>query len=887
MLSEKMTVKLTGPFSPFATALRNIRDNLISKAKPITVIDIQEEYLLTTVGLSITDPLDPGWIVEFPIAACWSPDQEPVFQYSGEYAHVRTSTKSDQLKSISQNIEKKIREIVISGATKGRFGAFPFEGDRTNYPESLRRVKGFWRFDVSSQDLQLNFLIFLSHGPDFDGPDSVDTKDTSIKQIRKYLNDYFREGIDELIPLTHRHRRSKAKANFSLSYPVLRNTLSNILYEIDLLATDKTARLASNVTKEEDDFRNAFKIVFVRPVRMANGCAGFRYVLSFQQIEYLDKQTAESFQKRISQSEKRFYGTLDGEIKELQEHLGSSLPALREIPIETIKRNDDLGVLIRFLSKEKLHMVHGRIEEFLRKAIYIFYAFSDASKNSLIEQTADHLAIALEAGRGDVTSKQAFLITQVFASRRAHIVENYINHPFSKHLQYSTDALIKVFENNFNDGQFYPAFVHLFETLVLPRRLFMYPIFQRDSPLLLSACDAYHYAAIQTDFKSVLDRNAPGIFNSIMGFELAQTNSLLTEIVQDIRGGASEGEKEEEVIKLIGERLRHVTLHFCPNPSDLEKAEVLETPMSIDRQEKLIDVDSGDRYAKIKFTQLSKELKLHRNGRRFITDSSDGQNLLRFYLRVVADIFSRYFGVRKLANTETALELSRKQYEIQAHEVKRVISAIRDKTPGYLLDQIRAYFDTLFAITVDSFVAGGTAIFDSEYPTGNELTELIRNATRIAARIQKVVSWAVSGNIQHEKVELEDASEQVLDRLIINCGIRKMTQVVEEEKAAFFGALVCGLRNTLKHSPSMSKIQIFLNEKTAYLHILNEASYRLRGDGTEEGDVLSPGHTQDALDFYARLYESDGRKSDMYWDPEVKRYVTMIPYPRNMFEEGR
>jgi hypothetical protein len=889
---KKVNVNLVGPFSPFATALRNIRDNLISKQKPISLKDLQEEFLITTVTLTIADPTYPESFLEFPSAACWLSKRPKTIKlhYSGEYANVLAISEAEEREKIStipNNILKRVRKIIESEETEGRFEGFPFEGEPTDYPESLRHIEGYWLFKIESKNSELSFLVFWSHqSRDIKNRGNfLGAENGSTKGIKELLKAFFSEGIEELEILIDEGRPplTMSSSNTVLSYPVLRDILSNLIAEIDYLGIGKTfSPESSDINSDETNLRDVFRIVFVRPTIMHTGQLGFRYILTQQQISYLDRQTIEGLDKCIEQRETSIYEQLSNEFESIKESLGRSFEPTQSQIGQTIRieKNDDLVSLIIFLSNEKLYLKHGIIEELLRKAIYVYYAFCKTSKDDL-KMRIGNLVDELEGGAGDVTSEQAFLITQIFASRRPHIVSNFINHPFSKYLQHSTEELIEIFSSKFNEGRFYPPFLHLFETLVLPERLFMYPIFQYDSPLLLSACDAYYYAPIQTNFKSILDRNAQGIFNSILGFELAQTNYLMTEEVKEAQSG--EELLENALSELIKARLRHLTLHFCHNPMDIETTRIKETRLTGNSLTAELQLDRKS--AKIVIPELYKEITIkHTRGKKIITASPDGMNAFRLYLSIIISIFSRFFEIRELieskAKIEGALKQRQDQYIIQAHEIKKVTNSIAGETPAHVLDQIRVYFNTLFGITVDALFEQGAAAFPSDYAAGDSLFEFVRNAMRVAARIGVIISWTSSGNTQRDESELAKAAENDVDRLEIFFDNLKITAGVDKNKWSFFAALVCGLRNVLKHSPSNSKIKILRRDRTGLIVILNEATWFMRGDGQMKREKFSPGQTQEALDFYVNLYDNKTRDAVMHWNHFIKCYVTKIPYPK-------
>lgn len=645
-MSEKY---LSGAFSPFTIALQNIRDNLLSKKDSE---DIRHAYLQEIITLSI--PIhterkgDVSITLEFPVAACWknkSEDEPPILRYAGQYTHrdrgdfKETEERIKDAQLITHKIKSKIDKYIMRGF-KGQEIIYqnakcPFAGSVTDYPESLRKIKGYWKLDCDD----LSFLVFFTY---VYVPDSIENPidQDDRKQIRGSFESCFLEEdsykylsrITAIKPNQHHEDGEKDKKG----YPVLRDILSNIQKTIDIIAEPDKSKGKNSTGVEE--LLKIFGVVFVLPTIMdQDDKVGFRYILTHQQIGYLkDKEKTKDVVKLIGKKENKVledlwksYENFYSDIQVNSDCFGEDSSEQLKVLINNFKNLRDNPIRDEYGNIDKSRS--GEVEELLRKAIYAYYAFAPKTKTELNhEMFGGGIAEYIESDRGTVRYEQAFLIRHIFNSRSPDVVENFINHPLSK-IWNLTEDLIKDMENDC----LYPRALHLLETIFLPKRLFMYPLYQHKTPVLLCAFNTDFYSEPRQSLKSILDRHIQGIFSAILNYELSQANESFA---------ITTSWSDTEAIGQFKRKLRWLLLRFCP---EIEKIKNIEL-----REKRASDVGSVEKW-EFKISSTTR-ISLRDDKEQLLKASSDGEQVLHHYLELYAEAFARFREIAELSRSEEA-----------------------------------------------------------------------------------------------------------------------------------------------------------------------------------------------------------------------------------------
>ena len=669
-MSEKY---LSGAFSPFTIALQNIRDKLLSKKDSEDIRhaylqskknseDIRHAYLQEIITLSIpihTETKDGSTALEFPVAACWenkSEDDVILFRYSGQYTPrergdvKETENESDKAMLITSNIRNKINkmlrfeepEIVYENEER------PFAGHITDYPESLRKIKGCWKLDCDG----LKFLVFFTYVPDsIENPIGQDDREQIRKSFKKcFLSEDAYRYLTRITSIepngNHKHEKKNKKR-----YPVLRDILSNIQRTIDIIAKPDKGK-GENSTGVEELSKN-FGVVFVLPTIMdQDDKVGFRYILTHRQIRFFEKPGAneridslirgkekEVLSKLLESHKKCFPNTrikADCFGEDSSEQLKVLINNLRDNPIR-----DEYGNIDKSRS--------GEVEELVRKAIYAYYAFAPKTKTELNhEMFGGGIAEYIESDRGTVQHDQAFLIRYIFNSQSPDVVENFINHHSTKRWK-PTNRLIGQME----DDGLYPRALHLLETIFFPKRFFMYPLYQHETPVLLCAFNADFYVESRQSLKSILDGHIQGIFSAILNHELVRANKSFASMTSW---------SDTETIGQIKRKLRQLLLRFCP---EIEKIENIKL-----REIKAADVGSVEKW-EFKVSSTTR-ISLRDDKEQLLTVSPDGLRVLDHYTKLYEETVARFREIAELSRSEEA----RGQTLRWAHAIKTELGEI-------------------------------------------------------------------------------------------------------------------------------------------------------------------------------------------------------------------
>jgi hypothetical protein len=588
------------PFSAFDIALHNIRENLISKYDMIDETAIEDEVLKEIITLSIAlpplpaAPLDKRYI-EFPVAGCWR-EEEPKktrgeegpkitkmrHWYSGELPDSELLSMPPEVQSIRTHVRKALMRVRDLGLEEGIFGKekrSAFKGHPAQYPESLRRINGFWRVEVeldgSGGRGKYVFIILYKHKPPYTNkrrPKYIDKSELS--QIRTDLERFLKDGLlyffgrllaDEPKSGRQAERGEAVPKTLASDVPILEDIVSRIQEEVSRL---KRPRRHDESGRRERDFKRVFSVVFVRTALNTDGRLSFRYIFTDEQRQYLKNTRHDSIEKLVARKRVRVLEKLNGKF-----HLGW--------PGREIKDFQTLG--------EAINLMAGRfkpgdaspdnleLEELLRTSITTYYAFhpetEGAFRKGLESSTEGCLGLAdvIESEENWVTSRQAFLITQVMRAKNSDVVTDFINHPFSKYVQHPTPQFLELFRKDFflpDGGAFYPRVLHLFEMLFFPRRFFMYPIYQySDVPLLMCAFDADEYHETRSSLKGIVDRYVPAIFGGILAYHISETTKRFASVVKRVDGQQmvpiSPGGAKKHYLRVLRWRVKHLLRLFC------------------------------------------------------------------------------------------------------------------------------------------------------------------------------------------------------------------------------------------------------------------------------------------------------------------------------------
>lgn len=622
------------PLSDFAVALRNIRANLLAGPE-ITLKLIQQAFLRTILTLTIPVANDLKQFLEFPIAASWRKGHEDVMEvfYSG-----LGSDSSAEKEELDRTIEEVQRESIKEEKSELRVKKLRgfLRKKKTEYPESLRNIEGCWPLTLKGyeDENELKFLVFYSRHKIDGAEQSSREVNVNKRRVRNAFQKMFFESgyrsIEFLIKAP-KHYKELDKNKLG-QYSFLKDIISTIQDQITRLRRAPETTQGSSKTKQAQvELERVFGVVFVRPTLVYEKNANdeeetklfFQYELSHQQIYYLKNQFPEKKNEIIQYREQEI-------LTELKEAYADILKKPQDIQLDDVE--NDLKQIIKDLVNEGRHK-SGKIDEFLRKAIYTYYAFERESKQDFNKKFEDPgLATAIEEGEGYVPGKEAFLITQIFDLRRPDIVSNIVNHPLSKLQQHTTSDLIESFDRS-DKQAFYPRFLLLFETLFFPKRMFMYPMYQYDAPVMLCACDADYYAFVRQSLKSILDRYTEGIFTTIIGDKRSEAIGELARVLKDT-------EDEKESIVAFQRELHRLILLFA---EDFRKAISLTAvdPIAIGSGEELVQVaigESGD-YVEVSVDDLSTKFRFEGKEGAFFTRTPSGRHVLELYLEEFVRIF--------------------------------------------------------------------------------------------------------------------------------------------------------------------------------------------------------------------------------------------------------
>lgn len=684
---------LSGPFSPFTLALQNIRNKLLIRRDggniKLTDADLDAEYLEHIISLSIplanSDRIAEACI-QFPVAACWRKDEKsPQIRYAGQFGSSR-----EELEFISKTIEEYIsvhKNGSIVNLEHVRLGdiirrsSFP----ETRYPQNLRQISGFFH---TKQFDGAEFYVFLSCQPidsskrcPLSKPDAIEAlcNGAQIQYCCKnvvslfqqyFLATHFRDVLNRIscnIRDSYRmiSRREDPKLpdySATMAYPILRETLSSIQEN----AVKLIPLLISNTNKQEsfeEQGRKVFSVVFVMPSFTKEQQLCFRYILTHEQIQFLQKIDAKYLNQAITRQEKEGFISL---VEKINEHdfikLGKpqSFHDIALVLANSIIINDDAEV-----EPNEQNFI---VEEFLREAIFFDYTFGESSKAVVFDELKKYgLATYIHSEAAAIQYSKTFLVDEVLKNRRPELMMNMINHPFSKLVQFPTINLLNAFKSNYTTDIFYPAGLNLLESLFLRSPLFLNPIYQYDVPLIFCAFDANFYSGHWQTLKGIIESHKDGIFSEIIGHEQNESKKFY-EISESIKTL-----NPAEAANDFAKSLNFLTLRFCPDLDLINESSFRASVKDDDRTEnREIRLPSNKCEGRIRLPDLGRQVILNK---RIVNLSNTAKRHWKHYINMYLDDF---YG-----SWDSAKSAEDKRNKITLHATKAAIAAIMGRNMSH------------------------------------------------------------------------------------------------------------------------------------------------------------------------------------------------------------
>lgn len=271
-------------------------------------------------------------------------------------------------------------------------------------------------------------------------------------------------------------------------------------------------------------------------------------------------------------------------------------------------------------------------------------------------------------------------------------------------------------------------------------------------------------------------------------------------------------------------------------------------------------------------------------------------------LRIIQDYFRQVSGplvdtafYGGIVRKEVEVAAKENQYFFQTHEIRRLIICIKEDTPQHILKEIRSYFSLIFGskwFIINSFFEDKNDEYKlpKEFDPGNTYYELISNAAILACKIHCIVALAESGEIHRCSEESFDNRVAAISEHIdikIDKGERHQyynyNQNDKEDAAIFYfmAAVVCGLRNALKHRDD--EYPVFVEKEKNTIEIVNYKEVEpLALSTNEKAQIRKPnlGSTAISLKYYVSEYTTFDERAIMK-ELDSDKYKTIIPIPKN------
>lgn len=586
--AQPMHLDLKGPFSPFTLALQSIQGKVLyanREAIEITNDYIDMEYLEHIISLSIPLYDEQGAIqaaIQFPAAVCEKKNKK-LTRHAGQFD--RSNDSESEMKIISKSLEHyvsmqksvqldRLKYVSLLDVLRGQ------AKQPTQYPQNIRRICGFFKTSFNNSF----YYIFISCSPIDDiescHSDKLEHIDALCKMPGRlikdmhpdnllelccgevvntfceyFLSDHHRHTLDRLCQNSQRKSQTETGddsfSHHTGSYPILRETLSNIQAEAIDLASHKIKDLDGS--QQEAIKKMTFSMAFVMPsLTKDEQHLCFRYLLTHQQIQFLNAILPIDLERMIHAAEKQALTALREEVQKNTSIKLHNLERIRDIAqtlVDKIITNNN-GIVASTESNMK-------IEEYLRNAIYLDYTFRESSKSQILQ--ADNLAAYMQSDKAVIGYKQTFLIDEIIKNRHPEVMMSMINHPFSKMKQFQTSILIKAYESDYEDNIFYPAGLNLMEALFLPSSMYLNPIYQHNVPLLLCAFDTKYYLGHWQAIKGMLEAHKDGMFSEMVSHEQNEAKKYFDTDPNIVNLNANDAARD------FASMQSYLALRFCPD----------------------------------------------------------------------------------------------------------------------------------------------------------------------------------------------------------------------------------------------------------------------------------------------------------------------------------
>ena len=300
---------------------------------------------------------------------------------------------------------------------------------------------------------------------------------------------------------------------------------------------------------------------------------------------------------------------------------------------------------------------------------------------------------------------------------------------------------------------------------------------------------------------------------------------------------------------------------------------------AINDHEKYYMTEDGEFFTDLPNSQISKE-------------SFTRLDIVQDYLKSLAPPlldFAFYGGV-----IENRIHAKAKQdtFFFQAHEIRRIIECIQEDTPGFILDEVRLYFNVIYGsreFIIRSFYDGAINL-PKEYRIGSNYKELVDNAAVIASKIQVLVDLLRESKLKsctpevfEKRVQkkMDEIQNKINPKVPFSAALKNLHN---DEKAIafhFLSAVICALRNTLKHKEESSPIRINLSPDKRRLEIINlQKSFSPLAVNVDKESPfvrLHPGSTENSLRYYISVYSEE--EIEMKRIGKTKEFRSSLPIP--------
>jgi hypothetical protein len=270
-------------------------------------------------------------------------------------------------------------------------------------------------------------------------------------------------------------------------------------------------------------------------------------------------------------------------------------------------------------------------------------------------------------------------------------------------------------------------------------------------------------------------------------------------------------------------------------------------------------------------------------------------------LRIIQDYLRRVSGplvddafYGGIIRKDLELATKESQFFFQTHEIRRLIICIRPETPRFILDEIRSYFNIIFGskwFILNSFFYNKGETLPQEFEPGNTYYELLSNAALLACKIHCIVDLAESGAIHqcseeefnNQVAELSKDIQIRVEKKELHKNFNRRNDKGDEYAAIlyFIAAIICGIRNALKHRDEEYPVWLEKNEHEQQIEIVNYKVVSPAITAEEARQIKKPnlGSTAISLKYYITEY-ADFNEAEVMKDLGSNKFLTSIPIPK-------